>query len=242
MTEHDYLWDQRGLADEFVVELERRLAPLDEAEDFAADLDLEALADASSSEATTGEDPGPNADNDAADDIDDAVDDAVDDDANDDAVILILHETRPAQAERHPDAESRARSWPWLAAAVAVLGLSVGVLVSEGETRRERARTAVEIGASEGSGRVVITADDQATHVRLRPAHADLSGCALELEGDASRSLELRIDAGVVEFIAPPTAEVSDPVRDCVEAAARALELDAPARFELELHGPETQL
>ena len=218
MTEdHDYLWDQRGPADAFVVELERRLAPLDDAEALLDELEL---------------DPGPLAPPSLAPGVD-----LVED--HDDAVVLVLHGAGASEPESKLADPRSSRSWAWLAAAIAVLGISVGVLATESRSR-QHARAQVEIGAGTRDGHVVITADDPSIHARLRPAHAGLSACALALEPETSVSLrvdlELDVDTGAVEIAELDALEPG--LRSCLVATLATIELDEPTTIELELHGP----
>lgn len=228
MTEQDdYLWSGEGAVDDpFVAELEARLAPLDDAEELLAGIDLDGLA-AREREAAAFADqihivPEPAASLDAPV-------------AHDKVVQL-----RPAEAQQTDLASDQnpapaGTGWLWLAAAVAVLGLSVGVLAT-GMQAPGVERGAEISGAAATASRVLIDAPAD-LHAPLRSAHASLSDCALGLEPGASMTFELDIHQ-TVELSGATNA--SDQTLVCVEAAVERLPLSrtTPARVQVELRGP----
>ena len=225
MTEQDdYLWSGEGAVDDpFVAELEARLAPLDDAEELLAGIELDGLA-ARELEASAFADqihivPDPTA----------PLDEPV---ARDEVVQL-----RPAEAKQAAnDAPAPTGSgWLWLAAAVAVLGLSVGVLAT-GMQASSGPRGVDITGAAAAASRVLIDAPAD-LHAPLRSAHASLSDCALGLEPGASMTFELSVHQ-TLELSGATNAD--DQTLICVEAAVERLQLSraTPARVGVELRGP----
>lgn len=242
MTEQDdYLWSGEGAVDDpFVTELEARLAPLDDADELLAGIDLDGLltkADARVAEAFAEQlQIAPPASPDAA--------------QARDKVVQLRPLERQAPAQR-----SRAATWGWLAAAVAVLGLSVAVLAGEHQARLS-AQESAEITGAAGAPRVIIDALPHVTEAlrsacvtppttaaepmpgcKPKAVHPGLSRCALALPPGSSASFELRLHEGVEQIEA---SQAEPATRACVEAAIGgvALGFGAEQRARIELRGP----
>ena len=224
----EYLWtgEGQGAADEFVAALERGLAPLDDAEAIGEGLELDALAERlgrwdkhDKREGLEGLE-GPSEQD------------------RDGGVVLALHPPEPRRVA--PMGEGHPRNWLWLAAAIVVLGVSVGVLAHD-RGQRQAGPSSLEVAGS-GSGRVIVTATDPPTHVRLRSVYASLSRCVVELEPGSAGSFDLHLEAGALTLVERGLqTQAQTDLGACVEAAFTELSVDRPITLELEFHGPESR-
>ena len=213
----EYLWDRSGEGDDFLRALERRLAPLDEAEQIMASLELERSADQAEVEHAG----------------------LARQEARDEVVSL---RPRPPEASSPADAprssETRralGRGWPWLAAAVAVLAVSVGSLF--GSPRLAAPSTLLHVGGSGDARvrRVTLAADRLATLAALRPAHDSLARCVAELA--PAEPLELELDAEGPRVTAPADARDAqdEALLGCVREAIDELDGESLGRTRVSI-------
>jgi hypothetical protein len=213
----DYLWDRRGTGDDFVRELEDRLAPLDEAVAILDQLELELEPD--------------------LDDRDEAV--AV--------VVPLPAPRREVASDARRDRGGQSWPWLAAAVVLLGLSSSIlihdvrertsssGAVVEVGAATKVDGRVVVSLRGGEDRRAA------QAALASLRPLHPALARCTLDLGLglDASASFELRLGEGELGLDFPPgdAAEVETCVREVFADFDASEQLGAPVELLIRLHG-----